>query len=1194
MKKLIYNKRTYQFILLFTSIFAIIFMVKLFFFSSAYYKIKCEGIILDKKKEYVLTNQFIGKKHELKNNKILLEYPKNNGYMPNYLGKLYFVKKANNWVLKLSDSIQNKKDINKVLPFVRKSEKNGNDYEFFSPKQEITFQDLENGIVFNRFGGTAQDRIELKIFKEDDLFVLKFDVEGINREYKLKKNKQEVSIQFNSKKKLSDYNFYFEKTSKLHQEHQLKITTEAFGYRCFDENEREIKEDKFAIGNAMFSIKPIIPFWQIFSFIIIFLQAIFFSIISLNKLKKCVNPIEESVLLIRFCVNQLVLIGLPLFITTFNFHADFERKIVLIIFSFLFNLSFYHKEIIHFFKLKFNNIHFIQNNLQFVSDKTNKILSYIKKTNLYFFILKISDDLKKHINKNQFIYSLFLFFIFVLIFAFGSKNERIYGTPAIHFQKIVIIVAFLIFSMSSWKNINAKIDNKITNFSKSQFYKYLPLPTISSNHILIVLLSFVLSIASQDFGAILYVLISILLIEAFKNNISLKNTILLIVEIYLIIGLLVFIGADSTKLYRFLYTFFNPGNSYFSNFNEADREAITYLYHGLKSVFSNHYFGYQQDLIIPKVCQSVSFSDYAFFWSFMISGVNFLALFLIISFFLFFHFSFLLRLTLNKIQINETNSLNIPNNKYGKVFSFWFSITLISFIYPFLSNLAIPFAILTGQSIPFISVGIYDIIIITGLILVLEYSFKSKKYITYNLANSKLISEEFKRTVKTCIILFLIFIAAILLKGLLIHFQDNLVVIKKNDTKNEKEYVGIFEKNKIATQINLYDFDKKLDLEQQSKVNSLLFAYYKGKEEPKKFLPDFKMNNNKFVNKISLDSFFKFGKIKISGIKAPFGNVYSKKYYFNGETKYKVSNDYYENSLLYDSLNTDLNAEITKALEKHIKSMNRNIEGTVIIRNNQTGSDEVVATYSKYENRILPIENTPYFIGSVKKPILLVAALKIDEDYKNYIVKDSTITQWIAHSSNNFTQTLLADILSNHSSEFNDALTNSFSIPFYSITSSSYSDYPNNKLFDKNGKPKLNDIRSIGIGGNIKYTPMQVVGFYQNISILTFEKNDTYLKNVLNAPLQIGTANKVAKTLKENGINPVNYIAKTGTFQKGKNKNINLSSSFAIANKDFTIFVALNGEQQANNEHKSAKYFFNKIIPLLLQYDVLHKSKNNN
>jgi len=1172
MKNLIYNKKTYLVILALTSIFAVVYMSKLFFNSSSYYKVKCEGIVLEKEKEYVISNQFINKKQELKDNTLILEFPKQYGYMPNYLGKLYYDKVQNNWLLKLADSIQNRNYNNQnILPFVRKTEKNDdNEYEFFAPGQEIKFEDLLSGIVINRYGGTATERLELKIVKEDDLPILKFNTEGINTEYLIKKETQNVSILFNNKSEISDYNFYFQKTSNLNKSFSIKINSSAFGY-SYSINGSENKKSSFTIGNMFFSIKPKISLGQQLVFILLLFQAIWFSLFLIRRVNTKENPIKKSLLIVRFLINQLAIIGLPLLIITFNYQDGFWRRFTIATLFIVFNIlnhDFLNWWIVS--KRIFKSTFYLK-----VIQCINRIISFIKSI--------------KYNNKYDLFLSIVFFVVAFLIFVFCHKNERILGAPALHFQKLIIIVAYVIFSSKPYSKIRNYINAKLIAYTSYKLYQYIPLQ-LDSKNVLILLLSALLSIASQDFGAILYVFFAIIIIEFLSNKVPIKSILTLAVFAFVSSTILAFCNIEFNKLYRIIYWVSSPDNHLYHNFNEADRETITYLYQGLKNTFFKNPFGLQQDLIIPSVCKSVSFSDYAFFWSFMLNGFNFLFLFIIISCFLAFHFVFLLYLSINKVQINSNISIEVFSSKFGGAYAFWFAITFVSFIYPIITNLALPFAMLTGQSLPFISVGIYDMIIIIGLVLVLEKNFKSLKFSTTDTSNSVSIATSFKKITKLTIWFILIVVALILIKGVQIYFQKDDVEITRK-AENEVYNYNLKDKSQILSLINN---DSLVDESSENRkvIAALQYAFYKAKPEPKQYKPNFKMNRADFSNKTSLVSFFKLDTTEISGIKAPFGKVFSKKYFINGKVKYKVSNPYYSNSLVYDSLNNDLNAEITKELEKHIKSMNRTIEGTVIIRDNKTGKDIVVATnLSKNTDRELAIEHTPYFVGSVKKLILLIATLSIDEEYKSFIVKDSTITQWIAHSSNNYTQTLLADVLKNNASKFNSILLSEFGLPFYSITTSSYSDYPKDNLFDNLENPKLNDIRSIGIGGNVKYSPMQVVGWYQNISNVTFGKNNTYLQKVLNAPLQIGTAKIVASKLNENGIDTKHFIAKTGTFQKGKNRSTNLSSSFVISNKDFTILVTLNGEQQANNEHKSAKYFFNKIIPLLLQYNVLHKSK---
>lgn len=1180
MKTIIYHKTTYFLILVATSLFAVVFMAKVFFNNQSYYKIKCEGLILEKNLKYDFTNKYLNKKQITECNKIILEYPVNDGLMPSSLGILYFDKTHTDWIFKVTDSIQDRsKNINQnILPFLRAKNKKRFKYVYFNPGESIPSNIIEEGLLFNCYGGEQTERVEFTLVKQDSMDLLKYNTDGVLNEYLLKKGSQNVSFLFNSNNAKSDYNFQFtKKSTHFKKDFLISVDSDFFGFKCtIKSNGRVLSSDSkpsFILGNALFSIKPSFPLWQLISFFLIFLQSVGFSIFLIKRIRYCINPLQKSLLLIRFSINQLILLGLPLFINTLNYQGSFNRKIILIILFFLFNLSYFHKAYFTFLKTKLND------KFSFTRLVKNKTLH---------------NAFTSHILKFELRYG-FIFFILVLfLFKFGSSNERIFGAPAIHIQKLLLVIAYLIFSSHSWFKIRKSVENFTSKIQNKNWYKYIPFPIPTPTNFLVILFSFFCSITSNDFGALLYVLIAVLFIEVLKGNISIRNTIFAVIQTFFIIILSVLIGLDSAKLYRFLYTFFSPDNFLFEHFNQADRETISYLFKGLRVIFYDSPFGLQQDLIIPNSSQTVSFSDYAFYYSFLLNGFPFLLLFIIVLFSLIFHFTLLLYISLFKVKINSSSSLDSSARKLGLVFSFWFSITIISFIYPVFSNLALHFSIFTGQSLPFISVGIYDIVVVSALLIVLDYSFTTNKFITSDTSNSLSIANARRKTTKVVSIIFIVLLFGIVVKAIQIYYQKDTIEIQKNVSKEDSDYIDLKNRPMLDSMANTYEQEFLLRGKDRAQLKKIRYAFYKGKKPPAIVLSNFKLSNAKFLKKVSLDSFLTFNKVRINGTNAPFGEVFSKKQFVNGKITYTTSDLNYCNSIIYDSLNNDLNAETTFLLKKHIKLMKRNIQGTVIIRENSSGNNIVVATYSENDNieRKLPIENTPYFVGSVKKPLLLLSALSIDENYKNFKVSDSTITQWIAHSSNNYTKMLLNDILSKHYLEFEEVLNEKFSFSFYSNSQISYSDYPK-EYFYKNGNPRLDFIRSVGIGGNVKYSPMQVVDWYQKISNLSFQNNESFIREIMNSPLKFGTAYKsVTPNLKANKINPLNFIAKTGTFQKGGNKYINLSSSFVIANKNYTILVVLNGEQQSNGEQKSAKYFFNKIIPLLLKYNVLKKDIN--
>jgi cell division protein FtsI/penicillin-binding protein 2 len=111
---------------------------------------------------------------------------------------------------------------------------------------------------------------------------------------------------------------------------------------------------------------------------------------------------------------------------------------------------------------------------------------------------------------------------------------------------------------------------------------------------------------------------------------------------------------------------------------------------------------------------------------------------------------------------------------------------------------------------------------------------------------------------------------------------------------------------------------------------------------------------------------------------------------------------------------------------------------------------------------------------------------------------------------------------------------------------------------------------------------------YNDLSIPLAEYE--FLKSSLNSVLT-GTANSVGTTLRQNNIDPNPFICKTGTAEKG-NRSGNASSSFVIANDNFTIGLMLSGTIPQNREKLSAKDLFNNLIPLLTKYEILRPTTN--
>lgn len=88
---------------------------------------------------------------------------------------------------------------------------------------------------------------------------------------------------------------------------------------------------------------------------------------------------------------------------------------------------------------------------------------------------------------------------------------------------------------------------------------------------------------------------------------------------------------------------------------------------------------------------------------------------------------------------------------------------------------------------------------------------------------------------------------------------------------------------------------------------------------------------------------------------------------------------------------------------------------------------------------------------------------------------------------------------------------------------------------------------------------------------------------MLNSPLNLSgaTAVEVANGLKEHEFESKVFICKTGTLDE---RDLNLCIAFGISNKNFTITVLIDGIQLENEDKKSAKYLFIKLIPEIFEY----------
>jgi hypothetical protein len=365
----------------------------------------------------------------------------------------------------------------------------------------------------------------------------------------------------------------------------------------------------------------------------------------------------------------------------------------------------------------------------------------------------------------------------------------------------------------------------------------------------------------------------------------------------------------------------------------------------------------------------------------------------------------------------------------------------------------------------------------------------------------------------------------------------------------------------------------------------------------------FTTNAKLLSSQVSIDAYFKHKKKRLSGTDSPFGEVYAYTQSVNNKIQVNVNHPLY-NCIPYnaESIQADLTAECNAALDRHIKSIGiaDNI-GAILIVDNRNGA--ILANSSYPIKQTVNSNEVYYLIGSLKKTILGYCALAIDEEYKCNTYEGKTFEDFIKNSDDQFAAGLLCDLLSFHQSELEEILWKDFDMHLYSLTEDAFLDeMPGPKDFSK----KLNRNNTIyrqAIGQQRPYQFIDVVQWYARIagkrkislnysnsiapaeSITLDSENETFLLGSLHSVLN-GTAQRVGAALAENGIDTTQFICKTGTSEKA-DRTGNSSSSFIIANEQFTIGIMLKGNLPHNEEQVAAKDLFNGIIRLLKKYHIL-------
>jgi hypothetical protein len=1130
---------------------------KMLFENKNPYILSCDGMLLDKAKVYAISNY-----EKESNDTIYIHYEQSRVIAPSTLGYLYFDEKRNEFVLRNHTCIFNPNQQtpeNYFLPFCRTLKDGFFEDGIYFGSHELIPQSilLERGVKYNTAAGNRENRVSLEFMQTPEGLLLRTKDDGLLCQYWLQKgvaNPFEIYLNKKIENSSCQNIFSFDNTTSGNGIYYLNILPDLYNvkFNIHDENAKEIswgksKEPQFFIGEFKFSIQ--LKFGLLFTafFMFYFVLLTLFQLYLICAFYRARSPLILALLGFRILINCIAMMAVPLFLTSFHL---IESRIWYLPLVLLLNFSFLLPKDI-FKKMKTN-----------LPGKWLTLFAWV------------------------------IILLCPLVFKFGASNESLFGIiPILHCQKAVILLLFFttqFYFFDNWK------------------YKY-PLRII-----IILIYALGISFLTSDIGSFIYAGLSILVIEMIRKSVVPKQVIIGLAGIAVVVFTTFQLVPDwftsERKGYRIVAPYVSPDSNSLSVANQSDRESYSYLLLNLKNILEAQAPEFNE-VIIPGNMRSTHHTDFAFHWSLTLGGIYFFILYLLITLVLLSKLMWLLYCSTHICRVRDNLSFAFPQSRQAELVRILLAFTIIGFIYPIASNLLlIP---LTGQSIPVLSISNVEIVFLIILFVSLENIFNhSEYYIPVETTYSYL---SIKRNVRSDLArLSAVFAGTLTIKYYCVLYTSDTLHWKKHISNSHKEWSEKLPN--ASNKVELVGFAKKLigndkltSVERSKKpiLKNLASLYYSNLpysqyvHESKSFAT----NAELLSDQISVDSYFKHKKKRLSEDEGPFGEVYAYTQSVNNKVQVNVNHRLYNCIPFYaQSIRADLTAECSAALENHLKSIGlvENI-GAILIADNRTGS--ILANSSFPLDKSINSNEVYYLIGSLKKTILGYCALSIDEEYKCKEYEGKTFEDFIKNSDDQFAAGLLYDLLSFHQKEFDDILWKDFEMHLYSLTEDAFLDeMPKPRDFTK----KLNRNNTIyrqAIGQQRPYQFIDVVQWYARIagkrkvnlnysvgnvpaeSIALDAENQAFLFSSLHSVLT-GTARRVGIALAENGIDTTQFMCKTGTSEKS-DRTGNSSSSFIVANEQFTIGIMLKGNLPHNEEKVAAKDLFNEIIPLLVKYEIL-------
>lgn len=1118
------------------------------------FAIECVGVRLKPAKKYAISNSL-----PKTSDTLAVDFPQGKGIMPDTLGYILYNPANKKFELKNGAEIMLPSKPNVDNPFWAFS-RTADDNSFQSPRyfeadSVIPAATLTgDGIKFNSIVGDKSSRVSIKLFDFAGKTYLKTTSEGIGTKYPLQADSlNKISVFCNQPIKAEQLKiYYFENTTADKCEDIVEILPSSafyYSYKVLNHNGEIIKSgdvnsDQFEVGDYLFKISAKYTRLDVG----LLLTALFilagFQTFFIYLHAKSVTPPIKSIIAIRLLLNCFALLSIPLYLTALTVTQN--RWVYLMLLVFL-NASFF----------------------------TSKR-----------FLHDLNFDLNKWLK--AMIWGAVL--ILPLFMASFAANESLFGVPVLHVQKIIILG--LIFVTQGIFLPNYRHENLI-RFGLILFY------------------ALVLSWITSDIGSFIYTFIAFLLVELVKKSVSIKVLILCFSILAGSVFLLYNISGDAfadRKLYRIVAPYTAPDSETLSRASQADRETYASLELIQKDLIQDT-LPEMNKVVIPAAMRSTSFRDFAFFWSLIWGKWIFAGLFFATQILLLYELAFLLFISIRAVRINRTEAFVLPINRESEFVRFLLAFAIVTFTYPVLSNLLlIP---LTGQSFPCLSVSLIEIIFLVGFLIPISSVFTNPKYVQSSENIAYGYSDVLKNVRFIASIGLLLFVAALAVKIFDIkNSPDSYEWQKLNKEASDCQIGNTNATDKsalIKKGFAVIEGDNLTSLQNKKKpcLKNLASFYYLNKPYNRvRFESAFYKNTaDGIAGQMNIDSVFVTKPKPVSGIRRPFGDVFSYTQLVNGKSRLVYTNDYYASiPPNAESINADLSAELSKKLSEHLSGIGvPGNTGSILIVKNANGGILANSTYPLTAK--INSNEIHYNAGSLKKIILAYCALAIDPAYKHKIYNNKSFQDFIKWSDDVYAASLLKDVMLNHEQAFADVLENDFNLPLLSQTEDAYFDRKPDPASYAKPLDKNNEIYRYSIGQQKPYRFIQVLEWYSRIASekklqLNYTDSEKYyenlslsaeeikfLKEAMNAVL-LGTASNVGEALSQNQIQLKGLIAKTGTAES-VSKQFNSSSSFVIANNQYTIGVMLNGNIPNNSQGLAAKNLMIPMIPILKKYNVL-------